>query len=1198
MNFITRARKAATLSTVALGLLSLGFLSLAPRAIAQKYLGSIQGETSDSTGAKIPGVKITAEAVDTHFKTTVTSNGSGAYVLAGLNPATYIVTASAPNFKMETRTGIVLTAGELQVVNIAMAAGGGSETVEVTADSNSLIDTGSANLATTLSQQEVVDLPNEGRNPFVMATMAAGITTGAYMQSKSSQFTQPFSGVAVQISGNGNAGHNRLTLNGIPDDPAERLSGASYTGFVPSPEAVQEVKVQTSIFDAQVGHGNGTTTNVVVRSGTNKFHGAAYYAFQNTYLNANLYERVPNQNGATNPAAPTHRNNDQLAQTGFVVDGPVVLPKIYDGRNKSYFMLAYEFYQTHQAINYNSRVPTAAERTGDFSALCSSFNTSGLCTNGIQIYDPNSPVTGNVRTTYFANNMIPTNRINATGAALLAYYPLPNVAGASANATNYISSQTSYRSSYPSIIGRYDQAIGSKNKLNMTLFRSGLTQAYPLEGFPKAVGPGGYGYSVYRNNRGGSIDDVHQFNSTMVLDSRFGILWHPFGLTYPGNTGFDLGSIGITGSALPYQSFPGINSTSDGYATLAPGAGGQVSTNMLASLEEILTKTWGRHSVRFGFEGNLIHYNVQNPQSGFTGYSINRTSTQQNYINGDANSGDAIAGLLLGTFSGVGYQITPAYALKQTYLAPFVQDDWRVNNKLTVNLGVRWDYESPFSERYNKQVAGFCLTCANPLQASVTGLTLNGGLLYTSSGNPYPYKKDLNNWQPRLGFAYQVTPTTVFRAGYGVIYFNTLESPIGTGFNQTTTTSGTSSSSSLPQAFANNPFPNGVALPTGSSAGLSTGIGTGVSFYDPDHVQPRSTQISASLQQQFAGNLSVQLAWIEARPSKLEVSQNLNALPQQYYYTGTDSNAALANQNFMNAAVTNPMAGKIPTNNTLNAATISRALLDVPYPEFSGVTEVGSSIGYQRYDAMQIQVSKPMRHHLSFQGNFTWNKLISHTSFVNYFGPGTPLSSVQDPGASLVGNVFGTYELPKFEQLNYAERQVLGGWKVNMVLRAQNGSLIGAPGGVYQIGDPYPAPHTWQRFFNTCYQNYAGVNVATGTSGSGASAVPIPACDATSPNPAYRQRYSYTIQSNPVYMPLRQRVWPLMDASLFKQFAIGEGRSFEIRGEFFNVLNRPNFGGPGTGLGSTSYGAIQLGSTLPSQANDARIGQLTARINF
>ena len=1049
MSFLTRGMRAVVLSMVVVAVLA----GITPGAVAQKYLGSIQGEISDTTGAKIPGVSVTAEDVSTHFKTTVTSGGDGAFVLSGLNPSTYVVTATAINFKEATRTGIVLTAGALQVINISLTAGGGAETIEVTSESNSLIDTGSANIATTLSQQEVTDLPNVGRNPFVLASLGVGISTTEYFTVKASQYTNPYSGVAVQLSSLGSAGHNRLTLNGIPDDPAERLSGASYTGFVPSPEAVQEVKVQTSIFDAQVGHGNGTVTNTVVRGGANDFHGAAYYIFQNTYLDANNYERVPNQDGALNPAAPTHRNNNQVAQTGFVVDGPVWIPKVYNGRNKSFFMLSYEFYQTHTALNFSSRVPTVAERTGDFSGLCSVFTAAGLCTNGIQIYDPNSPVVGNVRTTFFPNNRIPTSRINATGAALLGYYPQPNIAGALATAaTNYTSNQTSYHSSYPSIIGRYDQAFGPKNRLSATLFRSGLTQAYPFEGFAGGIGPylsssssgaslGGYGYSVYRNNRGGSLDDVHQFNSTMVLDSRLGIIWHPFGLTYPGNSNFNLGSLGVSTSNLPYLTFPGITTTTDNYAGLAPGASGQVSTNLTGSLEEILTKTWGRHSVRFGFEGNLIHYNVQNPQSGFTGYTINRTPTQQNYINSDANSGDAIAGLLLGTFNTVGYNITPAYALKQLYTAPFAQDDWRVTSKLTVNLGVRWDYESPFSERYNKQVAGFCLACSNPLQSTVTGLTLNGGLLYTSSNQPYPYKKDLNNWQPRLGFAYQVTPTTVLRGGFGIIYFNTLESPTSTGFTQATATNGTATSSPLPQASASNPFPNGVLLPSGSSGGLATGVGTSVSFYDPTHVQPNSMQYTANLQQQFPGNLSLQIAYVGQRVKQLEVSQNLNALPQQYYYNGTNAPGALANQAYLNAAVPNPMAGKIPTNNTLNAATISRYLLLQPYPEFSGVTELGSPIGSQRYDSLQIQVSKPMKHHLSFQGSFTWNKLFNQTTFLNNFGPGSALARLQDPGATLIGNVFGTLELPRFEKLNYGERLALGGWKLNTIFRAQNGVL-------------------------------------------------------------------------------------------------------------------------------------------------------------
>jgi len=320
-----------------------------------------------------------------------------------------------------------------------------------------------------------------------MATLGVGIInngSGGYFQGKSSQFTNPFSGVAVQIAADGNSGHNRLTIDGIPDDPAERFSGSSYTGFVPSPEAVQEVKVQTSIFDAQIGHGNGTVTNTVIRSGTNTLHGAAYYVFQNTYLNANTYEKVPNQNNA-NPALRTPRNNDQLSQTGLVATGPVYIPKIYDGRDKTFFTVSFERYASHTAINYSSRVPTQAERGGDFSALCNSFNGAGLCTSGIQLYVPNSPVDANGnRTQYFANNNI-TSAITPTGAAMINYLPLPNVPGAAITSNaNYISTQTSYPSTYPSFIVRLDQAIGSKDKLNAIFFRSGLTQNYPLQGFP------------------------------------------------------------------------------------------------------------------------------------------------------------------------------------------------------------------------------------------------------------------------------------------------------------------------------------------------------------------------------------------------------------------------------------------------------------------------------------------------------------------------------------------------------------------------------------------------------------------------------------------------------------------------------------------------------------------------------------------
>jgi hypothetical protein len=677
------------------------------------------------------------------------------------------------------------------------------------------------------------------------------------------------------------------------------------------------------------------------------------------------------------------------------------------------------------------------------------------------------------------------------------------------------------------------------------------------------------------------------FSSSLALDSRFGVDYHPFGLVYPGNSGFNLSSLGITSSGLPYSTFPGIYLASDGYSGLAAGAGGQVSTDALMSLDEILSKTWGRHSVRFGFEGNLSRYNVQNPQSGFgtnantnPGYVFDRSFTQQNVnvpVGSQAGSGDPLASLLLGYFTTANYNISIAYALQQIYMAPYVQDDWRVNSKLTLNIGGRWDYESPFTERYNRLVSNFCTTCANPLQ--VAGLPLNGGLQYVNSTNRHPFPKDLHNWQPRVGAAYQVYPNTVVRAGFGIIYFNTLETPFSSGYSQATSYTYAPSAASNGAVIntISNPFPNGVTLPTGNSLGLGSALGQNVSFNDQRHVLPRTADYTLNLQQQFPGNLAIQIGYVGARPTRLDVNHNINFLPAQYYNQGT------AGVTYLSAKVANPLAGRIPSNATLNNPIIQQYLLLQPYPEFGTVTEAYSSIGSAPYNALQVQVSKPMKNHFSLQGNFTWDKVMSHTAYLNPFD--TKLESVQDANSTLFGNIFGILQLPKFGSLPFYQREIIGGWQLNGVARFSNGGLLSAPSNVNIIGQVNQANSSYGRFFNTCYENTNGQLVQ--------STPTAPACDALSPSPAYQQRLSYSSQTNSTVIGVRARVHPLLDASLFKKFAISNGRSFEIRGEFFNILNTPDFGGPGTGIGSSTFGTVTL-----TQANDPRIGQLTARINF
>jgi trimeric autotransporter adhesin len=1169
---------------------------------AQEYLGKISGQISDPSGAKISGAQVTATDVTTKFVTQSKANETGEYTIPFLTPDTYTVTVTATGFGTQTRTGIVLIAGGIEQVDFTLKVSSESQNVTVTSEVQ-LIDTASANLQTTISPQEVKEIPNVGRNPFVLSTLAAGVYnsgSGGYMQGKASTFTNPYSGTAVQVITNGSSGHNRLTLDGIPDDPAERLSGASYTGFVPSPEAVQEVNVQTGLYDAQYGHGDGVVTNAVLKTGTNNYHGSFYESFRDTYMNANTYERVPTQNAAVNP---TPRGNDQWEQPGMVLTGPLSIPRLYNAKDKTFFTLAGEYIQLHQTLPYDSLVPTTSGGLtgkgmigGDFSSLCGAFNANGVCNPGagVQIYDPLTADANNNRTP-FAYNEIPTGRINAAGAALMSYYPAPN--SSLSPTVNYISSRTSVPNQYYSVVTRVDHSINQNNKFNAKWFKAVLNQFEPLEGFPKGIGPTGDGYTVYRNNMGGSADYISVLPHSYVLDARIGVVYHPFGLVYPGNV-FNLSSIEISGTNLPYQSFPGT-SMSDSYAGLAAGNTGQISEDTLSSAEVLISKQIQRHSLKAGFDGNLTRYNVQNPQSGVGVFSFNREFTQQNSINtgvgADPNSGNPMAALLLGYPSSGTYGNQIAYALEQKYWGLYVQDDWRATSKLTVNIGVRWDYESPFTERFNRMNAAFCKTCTNPLQSSVSGLTLLGGLTFVTPNNRFAMPQNFNNYQPRLGVAYQFTPRLVLRGGFGITYFDTLESPLGQGFSNSTsyvaTTDNTHPANSL-----SSPWPSGIQLPTGSSLGLLTQEGQGLTYPDPDHTQPRMLLWSTSVQAQLPWQTVLQIVYNGNKSERLEVNQQIDNLPEADLATGTGTQAYQTSEN---AKVANPMAGLL-SGSGLNATTLPMYELQVPYPEFTGVQDDYRSIGQMTYNALQITVAKPLSHHMDIQGNFTWAKVMDRNAFLN--PQDSTLFHYQDSQPNLQANVFGIYRLPTLNSKPWYMQQPLGHWTLHGVLRAYDGVLVSNPGatGGSQYGNsltftelvnPRTAYRTYARYFNTCYLNQSGAMVMTTVNASNGQITP--GCDSTTDTPAFQENWNFTRNTIGPYMNLRELVHPLVDLSLFKQFPIHEETNFEIRGEFFNAFNTPNFGGPGTTPGSTSWGYVTM-----TQANDPRLIQLTARLNF
>jgi hypothetical protein len=349
-------------------------------ANAQTYLGSLTGEVSDATGAKIVGATVTATDTVTKFSTKAVTKQDGAYSIRFLQPDNYTVSASAASFESQNRTGVLLTADATLSIDFVLGVGSQAESVTVQATNVDILDRNSADLAVTLTAQEVTDLPVIGRSPYQVASLTPGMYDSAYMQSHAATGEGPGgnSGSAIIASGVGGS-HTVLLLNGTYNAPRERISGTGggYGGFVPSPESTQEVKIQTSMYDAEYGNSGGTVIDTVLRPGSNAFHGAAFYILRNTYLNANTYERAANQQGAVNPASPTPRINGTWSNPGFVFDGPVRIPHLYNGQDKTFFMVAYERFQLHGSNTSGSTdlVPDAAMASGDFSELC----TGGCC---------------------------------------------------------------------------------------------------------------------------------------------------------------------------------------------------------------------------------------------------------------------------------------------------------------------------------------------------------------------------------------------------------------------------------------------------------------------------------------------------------------------------------------------------------------------------------------------------------------------------------------------------------------------------------------------------------------------------------------------------------------------------------------------------------------------------------------------------
>ncbi len=562
-----------------------------------------------------------------------------------------------------------------------------------------------------------------------------------------------------------------------------------------------------------------------------------------------------------------------------------------------------------------------------------------------------------------------------------------------------------------------------------------------------------------------------------------------------------------------------------------------------------------------------MRYNLQMPISNFGTFTFTRAFTQRDALRAEAAAGNAFASFLLGypASGSVPYNIAPAY--QSLYWAGFLQDDWRVTTRLTLNLGVRWDYESPLSERYDRQNRGFDFTAPSPLQ--VPGLDLRGGLRFTDKDNRLPFQRDGNNVQPRFGLAYRLFGATVLRGGFGLSYMPSFDTGGNLGFSTSTAYVASTDGGLTPANRLSNPYPAGIIQPPGRSLGLATLLGQNISAAWPGREIPNAWQFSFGVQHQLPFRMLLDVSYVGNRTFDFGTSKNINFVPAEFLALGSD----------LLTQVPNPLAGKLP-GSAFNGPTVPRQQLLRPYPHFGNVTISLWPYGRTYYNALQASLEKRLSAGLHFRTSYTWSKPMSQTGYLNDQDPLAKPARNQSAEPNHIFVVSGGYALPFFSGSRGVARHALGGWQTNFIFRAMTGTLIGAPGGAFSSGvNPKLAKPTMNRWFNTCTVLTTGVRQN---------------CVSPTEPVAWIQQPPFTLRTLSTTLPgIRRHMAPILDFSLFKDFPVYERMKLQVRAEAFNLANTPMFGAPNTSLTSPNFGQV-----TPAQANDPRIVQLALRLMF
>src|SRR5262245_39642920 len=817
----------------------------ATAAFSQGFQGGLRGSIRDAGGAVVPGAEVTLTNEATSLSRTTVTNESGEYSFAALDPGSYRLHAALAGFKAIDLTAIRVGTQQFVTLDLKLEVGAVAEAVSVTADV-ALIETANASTGTVLDTLSLATLPSPARNAFLI-----GVSVPTVVPSGDAQFNrqQDQTNASLLSLGGGARRGNGYTLDGVPISDLRGRPTAN-----PSIEALEDVTVQVHTYDAEMSRTGGGVFNTTLKTGSNDFHGTGFFQTRPIWAEKNNF---------FSQKAGVRKPNNPYYLFGGGVGGPII-------KNRTFFWFAAEDYHDIQTRNLSVIFPTAAERAGDFSGLTDPLGRPVI------IYDPltSRTVNGAVLRDPFPNNRIPQDRINPVAAAMLKYLPLPdnNVDNGSTNYTRTALINNRFQQEYTvkvehkftdkvSVSGFY--LYNRTNEPDADYFQPGLN------GPNRFADPNDY--LLKRRPQVVAINSTSTLSSSSVLALRFG--WTRFPDNNTMTAAFDPATLGFSPEFLNQVSlkkFPTVRIRGYDQSTLGTahtlGAENPTQINWKSlTFNGGYSKFIGRHTFKMGADFRKIGLDTYIPGPGSGFFDFDKDFTSANGGTGDVLSGNAVAAFLLGLPSGLSSRqstlpISTPLNVYTYYYGAYAQDDWRITRKLTLNYGLRAEHEDGLREQHNNFTVGFDPKATSSLSnvtipadpiAGTAPRQVSGGLMYagignnkTSQGNPPSVK-----WSPRAGFAYSFTSRTVLRGGYGMFWApynypipNTTDNNYGqVGFTQNTVVP---QSPQIPTVTLDNPFPNGVVRPSGSSRGALSGVGTTISFVDQNRKAPRVQQYS------------------------------------------------------------------------------------------------------------------------------------------------------------------------------------------------------------------------------------------------------------------------------------------------------------------------------------------------------------------